>query len=391
LALCPTPVLQTNRRTAAPYSGWALELAIELDQACPGLLAESFRFGRQRRQALFLVLALAKILGIDKVADHLRSAEGLSEFASAAPTTIFVQAVLRFRRPRDLVRAVLVGPPVGLLGTLARLGDDPIGEPRDYYECARLFMSKDPADRRRAKILGQISGDLVGPQLEIVGKLDPILLHPALVAKLHDLDHVEEVHQALAYTRTYCTWASDDAIRASLGRLRPEDSRGTLIKSWANRFDRLPHELDTRGDPTLVVLATAGMMAAAGKKYRNCLKSKVSEAFLGSTLFVEYRPSDAHEPGAIAVLRRIDAGFFLEGLFAAENRRVRADRAGLIRRKLMACGVAVFAHAPGDPAVVRTTARMLGQWALGDPDNDGWGEEPLDADEGLQQALAEIA
>jgi hypothetical protein len=202
---------------------------------------------------------------------------------------------------------------------------------------------------------------------------------------------VEELHQALAYVRTYCSWATDDAIRASLSRLRPEDSCGTLIKSWANRFDRLPHELDTRGDPDLVVLASAAMMTAAGRKYRNCLKARISESFLGSTVFVEFRPSDAREPGAIAVLRRTNVGFFLEAMYAAENRRVRADRADLIRRKLMACGVAVFDHAPGDPAIVRSVARMLGQWVLGDPDNDGWGGDPLDAVEDIQQTLPEVA
>jgi hypothetical protein len=315
----------------------------------------------------------------------------MSEFTRTTSTTILSEAVLRLRRPHDLVRAVLAGPPVGLLGTLARLGDDPIGEPRTYYELARLFLSRDPADRRRAKILGQISGGLVGPQVEIVGKLDPVLLHPALVAKLDDLVQVEELHIALAYARAYCSWATDDAIRASLGRLRQSESYVTLIKSWASRFDRLPHGLDTRGDPNLVVLASAAMMTAAGRKYRNCLKTRISESFLGSTVFVEFRPSDARELGAIAVLRRTNTGFILEAMYAAENRRVRADRADLIRRKLMACGVAVYAHAPDDPAIVRSVARMLGQWALGDPDNDGWGGDPLDADDDLRQTLPEVA
>ncbi|MGH1570891.1 hypothetical protein ACRAWG_09710 [Methylobacterium sp. P31] len=278
-----------------------------------------------------------------------------------------------------------------MLGTLARLGDTPIGEPRTYYELARLFLSRDPADRRRAKVLGQISGGLAGPQVEIIGRLDAVLLHPNLVTKLHEPEDVEELSQALSYVRTYCSWATDDAVRASLTRLRPKDSCVTLIKSWANRFDRLPHGLDTRGDPNLVVLATAAMMTAAGRKYRNCLKTRISESFLGSTLFVGFRPSDAREPGAIAVLRRTNAGFFLEAMYAAENRRVRADRADLIRHKLMACGVAVFDHAPGDPAIVRSVARMLGQWALGDPDNDGWHAELLDAAEEPQQTLPEVA
>jgi hypothetical protein len=69
-------VIKTNRRAAVSYSGWALDLTIELDRVCPGLLAASFRFASQRRQAFFLVLALAEILGINEVADQPPSRGG---------------------------------------------------------------------------------------------------------------------------------------------------------------------------------------------------------------------------------------------------------------------------------------------------------------------------
>ncbi len=385
-------VIKTNRRTAESYSGWALNFTIKLDGACPGLLAASFCFGSQRRQALFLVLALAEILGTDEVADHLRSAEGMTKFSGTASITIIGEAILRLRRPRDLVRAVLAGPPVGLLGTLARLGDDPIGEPRTYHELARLHLSRDPADRRRMKVLGQIGGELIGTQIEIVSALDPVLLHPALVGCLTELRQVQQLQSAMRYIRERCSGATDDAIRASLKRLKPGSHRADLVKFWAARFDRPPVELDLRGDPTLIVLDSPAKLAEAGRRYENCLAARINEVFLGAFLYVEVRSGRCGEPGTIAELRHTDRGFVLEGLYAADNRRVPTDRAQIAREKLAACGVALLAHAPGAREPVIAAARLLNEHALAEPDNYvGWGNEVVEATEGLQQILREAA
>lgn len=379
-------------RAPTPFSGWALEITASLDRESPGLLAASFCFGRQRRQATFLVLGLAKILGLDAVAEHLRSANGMSEFTSSSSATVLAEAVLRLRRPRDLVRAVLTGPPVGLLGTLARLGDDPIGEPQTYYELARLHLSRDPADRRRAKVLGQISGNLVGAQIEIVSALDPVLLDPALVGCLTELRQVQELHYAMTYIRKRCSGATEDAVRASLKRLMPGGHRADLVKFWAARFDRPPVKLDLRDDPALIVLDSPAKLADAGRRYKNCLAARINEVFLGAFVYVEVRSDCCGEPGIIAELRHTDRGFVLEGLYAADNRRVPTVRAQIVRKKLAACGVALLAHAPGEREPVIAAARLLNEHALAEPDNYvGWGDEVVEATEGLQQILREAA
>ncbi|MDN3572344.1 hypothetical protein [Methylobacterium longum] len=384
--------LRDRRPDPKPFSGWALRRIIEIDHDCPGLLAASFCFGAQRRQALFLLLALAELLGIDAIAHHLRSAESMPELTSANSSAVFGEAVLRLRRPRDLVRAVLAGPPVGLLGTLARLGHDPIGEPRTYYELGRLYLSRDPADRRRVKILGQIGGDLVGAQIPIVSALDPVLLHPALVSRLHELPQVTELHSALTYIRARCSGATDDAIRASLKRLKPGGHRGDLVKFWAARFDEPPVEFNLRGDPTLIVLDSAAALIDAGRRYTNCLAAKINEVFLGAFVYVEFRSVRCGEPGLIAELRHTDRGFVLEGLYGPDNRRVHPERAQIARRKLAACGVALLAHAPGERETVVAAARLLNEHALVEPDNHvGWGNEMLEVAEGLQHLLDEAA
>jgi hypothetical protein len=378
-------------RAPTPFSGWALELAVSLDRENPGLLAASFRFGQQRRQALFLVLALAEILGLDAVAEHLRSAIGMSEFTSSSSITVLAEAVRRLR-PRDLIRPILAGPPVGLLGALARLGDDPIGKPRTYYELARLHLSRDPADRRRVKVLSQIGGDLLGAQIEIVSALDPVLLHPALVGCLTELRQVQQLHSAMTYIRERCSGATNDAIRASLKRLKPGGHRADLVKFWAARFDRPPVELDLRGDPALIVLDSPAALADAGRRYKNCLAARINEVFLGAFVYVEVRSGRSGEPGTIVELRHTDRGFVLEGFYGADNRRVPIDRAQIAREKLAACGVALLAHAPGEREPVIAAARLLNEHALAEPDNYvGWGNELVEVAEGLRQTLDEAA
>ncbi|KOX59178.1 hypothetical protein ADL19_05570 [Streptomyces purpurogeneiscleroticus] len=216
-------------------------------------------------------------------------------------------------------------------------------------------------------------------------------MHPALVSKIHDVEHVPELHHALAYIRTYCSGATDAGIRASLGLLRPDDSRVDLVRAWSKRFDLLPYGLDTSSDATLVVLASAAAMNDAGRRYRNCLASRISDVILGTHLFVEYRPISRSEPGVIAELRRIERGFFLENLYGVGNTRVRADRANLVRRKLAACGVALLDHAPASPEMIHAVAGMLGAWPLGLPDNNAWGEEVIDAADHPERALDEAA
>lgn len=341
---------------------------------------------------MFLVLALVEILGIDEIASHLRSSAITPEFGDATPSIIVGSTILQVRRPRDLVRSILAGPPVGFLGVLRRLGPDPVGEPRIYYDCARMHLSKDPADRRRVRVLGQIAGNLVGAQIQVVDALDPLLLHPALVGRLYELRQVAEIHAALSYIRARCSGATDDAIRASLGRIRPDGHRGDLVKFWAARFDRPPVKLDLRDDPTMSVLDSAAALTDAGKRFKNCLGSKINEVFLGAFAFVEIRHDDGVEFGSIAELRHTNQGYVLEGLYARENRRVHPRRAQAARKKLAAYGVALLAHAPGEVEPVVAAARLLNEHALVEADNDtGWGIELLEVAEDLEQILDEAA
>lgn len=325
---------------------------------------------------MFLLLASIDWLGQAEIAARLRrNACGIDDAGSLEDAALLSRAIMLLRRPRDLTLAVFGNVPDGLLGAMQRLGHEPAGVADTYQELYRLFASSDPADRRRVKVLGQMSGSLVYAQIRIVNLLDPVLLHPALVSKISDVEQVSELHHALDYVRLRCSGASDDAIRASLTRLGADDHRYTVFQAWAKRFDRLPQTLDTRDDPTLVVLGTAEALINAGRRYSNCLASKVHEAILGVHLYIEYRPERRSEPGVIAELRATSQGYLLEGMHAKGNRRVKADRARVVRSKLAACGVAIYDRAVEDEEMLTDTAKVLNMYRFSEPDNPNWGEE----------------
>lgn len=360
--------------TPKTYSGWALDQTIILDCACPGLLASTLYFGPTRRQAVFLVMASIDWLGQAEIASRFRRAIEDHDAPGQSDEAVIGWAILLLRRPRDLVRILFGTVPDGLLGAMHRLGHDPVGGPETYQELQRLFFSDTPADKRRVKVLGQMTGSLVGAQIEIVSLLDPLLLHPAFVANVYETKQVAELNAALAYVRARCSRATDEAIRSSLARLKPGDHRSTLYKWWTYRFDRLPRTLDTRGDPSLVILGSAEALADASRRYANCLKSKAGEVYLGNYVYIEYRPA-VPEPGVIAELRVTTQGFLLEGLYARKNCKVRPERAAAVRRKLAACGVALYDHAPDDRDLVTAAALVLNQYNFSEPDNTGWGVE----------------
>ncbi|ACK86090.1 hypothetical protein [Methylorubrum extorquens] len=356
------------------FSGWALDRAIIIDCACPGLLASTLYFGPARRQAVFLALASFDWLGQAEIARRFHRAIEGTDALGQSDAAVIGRAILLLRRPRDLVRALFGSIPGGLVGTMQRLGHDPVGGPETYQELQRLFFSSAPADRRQVKVLGQMAGSLLGAQIEIVSLLDPVLLHPTFVSNVYETKQVAELNAALAYVRARCSGATDDAVGSSLSRLKPGDHRSTLYKWWIHRFDRLPRTLDTKGDPTLVILGSAEALSDAGRRYANCLKSKVGEVYVGNYVYIEYRPA-APEPGAIAELRVTTQGFLLEGLYARKNCKVRPERAATVRRKLAACGVALYDHAPDDRDLVAAAAQVLNQYNFAEPDNTGWGVE----------------
>ncbi|MBM0204433.1 hypothetical protein JNW90_16045, partial [Micromonospora sp. STR1s_5] len=230
-------------------------------------------------------------------------------------------------------------------GVLTRLGVDVAGPPDLYRELRRLFVSRDPVDRKRARVLGQIEGDLSGERVGIASALAPDLLHPSIATKLDRASLAHTLNEAVAHLRTHCSTATAPALRHSLGQIGSRSVESWLA-SWAARFDRLPDfnlSLPTDG-PELVVLGSGAAIRDAGLRYRNCLSDRIADVLAGSRLYVEHPPGPEH-PGVIVELRRTSLGWLLEDLYGPSNRRVPKALAKEIRTKLSRAGIATYSNA----------------------------------------------
>jgi hypothetical protein len=292
-----------------------------LDEVVPSFVAHSYRWGPVKRQAVFFVMT--------QIHAGVAVPELALRFAHRAPFTSTdpfarLGTMLDTLRARDIMRAMLGEVPDGLLGTMDRLGHEPMSDPAWYGTLIRLYRPKTPVDRCRTRVLGQIVGKLKGGQIEAVSVLDPVLLHPHVLARLANGTEAQKLNLTVAYVRSRCSTATDVALRQSIERIPADLSLKKWVARWADRFNTLPETApDLTPEPTLKLISTGAALADAGRRYRNCLSTKVGEAITGRYAFVEYRPPASDGPGAIAELRYTSRGYVLDGIYARSNGMLR--------------------------------------------------------------------
>ncbi len=202
------PVL--SPRPVHPYSGWALDVALSLDDVVPSFVARSFRWGPLKRQAVYYVMA--QIHGGVPIAEVALRFAHLGLFTCDRPYTR-VGTMLDSLRARDIMVAMIGEVPPGLLGTMERLGHEPMSDPVWYQTLVYLYRLQTPEGRRRTKVLSQIGGKLKGSQIEAVSLLDPVLLHPHILARATNGTESMKLNVAVAYVRSRCSAATDVALR----------------------------------------------------------------------------------------------------------------------------------------------------------------------------------
>ncbi|MGF3027377.1 hypothetical protein ACQVP2_31785 [Methylobacterium aquaticum] len=312
-------------------------------------------------------LAYAEIEAGDAAAfaNRLGVAEASSAIGNADADEAVIGRVLAVLKPREIVEAIFKVAPDGFLGLLRRLGPDPLPDPALYRELHRLFASRDPADRARVLVLRQSPGTISHTQIAIVLALDPVLLHPRFVRKIESLKEARDLNAALGYVRAHCSAATDEAIRQSVSSFPEKKIIEAFLRGWARRFDRLPFPLVVH-DPSLIVLDTGAALVDAGRRYDNCLATKVPEVLVGRNLYIEIKTGTNRS--LIAELRRTSRFWVLQMLYQRGNGRVPRDLAAAVRSKLATHGIAIYDRPSTSVAGLDAAAKMLDiyDWRLSD-------------------------
>ncbi|QRM31086.1 hypothetical protein [Microvirga sp. VF16] len=286
-------------------------------------------------------------------------------------------------RARDIVRAAFGRVPDGFLGILRRLGDSPLPDPAQYWTLYETLSNRE--HRYRARALMQRSGPISAKHVEIVHRLDPVLVHLNILDRIHSVDHIESANAALALIRRVVSTASDQAIRQSVEHLQPKTDLATFFTRWLSKMDQPPAVPPIpKNDPDFAVLTTGEAMIALGRRYQNCAAQQVPLVATGSHAYVEW----LHEPGAIADCRyTTDGRFVLVDIFVHRNGRPSPALCATVRRKLAARGIPALSPGDGCPRV-RDVLHLLGLW---DTVGDLGFEHEADMEEGLAALEAELS
>ncbi|ODT21111.1 MAG: hypothetical protein ABS35_18260 [Kaistia sp. SCN 65-12] len=155
--------------------------------------------------------------------------------------------------------------------------------------------------------------------------------------------------------------ATPQAIKASLDSL-PTGTKGVKIgewaQSWMGRQVRLPVPIPIPdGDPDLRICLGADQ-ASLGRRFRNCAESRMSYAFFGERILVEWlRPGE----NAVIELALVQSGaetrYSCEQVLAPRNRRVKPAVAAAIRERFDELGI--FYQASPFPATEQDGLQAL--------------------------------
>jgi hypothetical protein len=364
------PFQTQSKPQPMPFSGWAFEKSIELDWVCPNFLATTYNSRPAKRQAVFLTLAALQWENIEALAERLGSAAptvrdpGLEPLAEIARALIVLPA-------KAIVSAVLGSAilPNGLMGTLARLGPDPLGPSHQAYrDLIDIFTNQTLEDRARAKVLMQLNGPVGGAVVQVVRALDPVLLHPNVLSAIHTVPDAIALNHALAFIRARCSKATDEYLRASIKTYGSHRKMTGWVRLWVRQADLMPWPSPIPEDDTAFVpLSTASALIEAGERLSLCLETKIPEVALGRYYYLEYRPEDSEE-SAVIELRRVSSGWVLEGSHGPKNRPVPPSTAATIRQKLLSHGVLIYDRASGEG--LGEVARLFNIWDFDRRDGD---------------------
>ncbi|MBN9471075.1 MAG: hypothetical protein J0J10_20100 [Bosea sp.] len=324
------------------FRGYALNFAAQLEASLEHTILHILKARDLNRQVLFAAAAAAEIDLVRPEAFlaqiEVRAADVLADFHGLDPDARIARA-LAVMTPRTTIECVFGTCPDGLLGLFERFGSQPLYGPETYRLAFELFSR--PEHRRRAKVLGQLPGQIRPEHVTVAASLDERLLHRSVLERCHQRE-VAALNRFAEMIVDLCD-ATPALIRESLDQLAV-GTRGCKMTEWAEgwmaRQVRLPFVAPIPASDPHLRLRLGREMDDLGRRLRNCAAQRKSFTFLGERLIYE-----VVKPGEQAVLEllRLTSGdqthWVCEDLRAPRNRRVSPETAAWVQRKLDQYGI----------------------------------------------------
>lgn len=332
--------VSTSQHLPRELRGYALNSAVRLEASCPHFLLRFLTGSNLSRQVFF---AAAAELDLDRPELFLAEMEAhapdvLADLGHLDPSAQVARALI-LMKPRRTLECLYGACPDGLLGLFERFGSQPIYGPETYRLAFELFSR--PENRRRAKVLGQLPGQIRPEHVTIVASLDERLLHRSVLERVRR-GEVKALNNFVEMIGALCD-ATPELVRGSLDALAVGTSGARIdewVQGWLARQVRLAVDPPIPADDPALRLRVGGELASLGRRLRNCAGQRMGGCFAGDRLIYEYC-GDGEE--AVIELERLISGsevrWLLSGAFRARNRRISPAVAVAIQEKLDQFGI----------------------------------------------------
>lgn len=269
----------TLPRVLRAPSGWVLEDLCRLDALHPGFL----RRATEARTAWRHAVALAIANGLFDHADRFLGRCVPDDLGQLSWPEILSKtaAAIMDMKPAQIVEASFGACPDGLVGSLGKMGFDPM-DPEALLALHAVFA--DPQHTRRRKTIEQLKV-LDQGLFEATMITDLSLISPKLVGRLRHGAGAEKFNKAVAVLRRHVSTATDAALAKSLADIGPETSVRDWARSWLARADANLSSPPWRGGEGLIHLRDGEMLRMAGLKTKTCIETRINLAVTGQAAY----------------------------------------------------------------------------------------------------------
>lgn len=322
------------------FRGYALNFAVRLEASSPHLILMLLQASSQRRQAFWAASAEVDLNHPDVFLAQVEAhaPDVLADLGHLDPLAQVARALILLK-PRRVLEVLYGSCPDGLMGLFERFGSQPQYGPETYRLAFELFSK--PEHRRRAKVLGQLPGQIRPEHVTVVASLDDVLVHRAVLERVRR-GEVAALNSFARMIPALCG-ATPELIRQSLDALAV-GTTGVRIDEWVQGW--LARQVRVSVDPPIPAddpdfrLRVGGELISLGRRFRNCAAQRLGGTFIGDRLIYEF--GKGGEEAVIEVIRLesgSDVRWLLDGAFRGRNRRISPAIAVAIREKLDQHGI----------------------------------------------------
>ena len=315
-----------------PLSGWVLTALVSLEEDAPGTLLHAFKSSGLWRNAVAVALATG---ALDRPDFILPACGEVDESNTALSLRAQFAQLIQIMKPQQIVEVALVDVPPSLMGSLRKIGSEPLNTAEAYRRLIDLLGSTTSEGRARRRVLEQFnSGRLTDDSLQVIECLDLAILSPLTATHISNAAEAHRLNARLRVIRQMCSAASDAALRESADAMGNRFNSGQFARAWLTKADLLaPLGLPIDDDPD-VIRINPSTAEATGRRYRNCLAGYGPEMAAGATAFFSI-----DSLSVVVVIRLTDAGWMLTGVHTELNGRVSRGVLSSVKEKLGALGV----------------------------------------------------